>query len=203
MKAISNVKKICIGVAAGLACAALCFGLGFLWRGKTSAGPTITSDVLTNSVQQAQELTTVKYLYSNMGKFEESTDFYGWKVPFTTKAFIIYYDGEITAGVDLSEATVEKQGDQVPVSLPQAKILTHPIDEDSIQVFDETSNVFNPIRITDYTEFSKDQKEALEEKAVNNGLLEEARSRAEDSIEGLLLSLQGDEAWQITFENAE
>ena len=54
MKAISNVKKICIGVAAGLACAALCFGLGFLWRGKTSAGPTITSDVLTNSVQQAQ-----------------------------------------------------------------------------------------------------------------------------------------------------
>ena len=63
--------------------------------------------------------------------------------------------------------------------------------------------MFNPIRITDYTEFSKDQKEALEEKAVNNGLLEEARSRAEDSIEGLLLSLQGDEAWQITFENAE
>ena len=81
--------------------------------------------------------------------------------------------------------------------------MTHTIDEDSIQVFDETSNVFNPIRITDYTEFSKDQKEALEEKAVNNGLLEEARSRAEDSIEGLLLSLQGDEAWQITFENAE
>ena len=38
---------------------------------------------------------------------------------------------------------------------------------------------------------------------MNNGLLEEARSRAEDSIEGLLLSLQGDEAWQITFENAE
>ena len=124
-------------------------------------------------------------------------------MPFTTKAFIISYDGEITAGVDLSEATVEKQGDQVMVSLPQAKILTHTIDEDSIQVFDETSNVFNPIRITDYTEFSKDQKEALEEKAVNNGLLEEARSRAEDSIEGLLLSLQGDEAWQITFENAE
>ena len=59
---------------------------------------------------------------------------------------------------------MEKQGDQVTVSLPQAKILTHTIDEDSIQVFDETSNVFNPIRITDYTEFSKDQKEALEER---------------------------------------
>lgn len=201
LKAISTAKKIALGAVAGLVAACLCFGLGVLWKGR-SEGPRITADVLTNSIQQAQELTTVKYLYTNMGKFEESTDFYGWKVPFTKKAFIVSYDGEITAGVDLSRASVKKQGTAIQVALPQAQILSHAIKEDSVQVFDETSNVFNPIRITDYTQFSQDQKQALEQKAVNSGILQEARTRAEDSIRGMLTSLQGEETWVVTFENA-
>lgn len=202
LKAISTAKKIALGVVAGLLAACLCFALGVLWKGR-SGEARITSDVLTNSIQQAQELTTVKYIYTNMGKFEESTDFYGWKVPFTKKAFIISYDGEIMAGVDLSRASVRRQGAKITVALPQAKILSHAVKEDSVQVFDETSNVFNPIRITDYTEFSQDQKAALEQKAVNSGILQEARTRAEESIRSMLTSLQGDESWEITFENAE
>ena len=37
------------------------------------------------------------YYYTNMGRFENQVDFYGWKVPFTTKSFIVSYDGVIKA----------------------------------------------------------------------------------------------------------
>lgn len=200
MKAIKNAKRMGLALLCGFLLALGCFALGLLWGGRAGE-PKISSDLLVTSLRQAQELTTVKYMYTNMGKFQQSTDFYGWKVPFTTKSFIVSYDGEITAGVDLGRATVERKGKTLVVGLPQAEIFAHVIAEDSIQVFDESSNLFNPIRITDYTNFSLDQKTALEERAKENGLLEEARTRAEQSITDLLAGLMQADSLEIKFEN--
>ncbi len=43
--------------------------------------------------------------------------------------------------------------------------------EDSLEVYDETRNLFNPITIEDYTGFTADQKQSIEAKATENGLL--------------------------------
>ncbi|WP_370807359.1 DUF4230 domain-containing protein [Faecalibacillus intestinalis] len=40
-----------------------------------------------------------------------------------------------------------------------AKILSHEIDENSIEVYDESSNIFNQISINDYKSFATKEKE--------------------------------------------
>ena len=153
-------KLTLAGVLAAVLLAA--FFLGAAWSGRESE-PVITSDLLGQQLQAAQELVSVEYHYTNMGKFENQVDFYGWKVPFTTKSFIVSYDGVIKAGVDLSTARVQvdEATQTIIITLPEGQILSHEIPEESIEVFDETHNLFNPITIEDYTGFTRDQKAAM------------------------------------------
>lgn len=178
----------------------LAFWLGALWSGREQQ-PTITSDLLGQQLRSVQELVSVEYHYTNMGKFENQLDFYGWKVPFTTKSFLVSYDGVIKAGVDLSGATVEVDEIQktVTITLPESKILSHEIPEDSIQVFDETRNIFNPITIEDYTGFTRDQKAEVEQQAIDEGLLTDATEKARSAVETFVSLLPGNDnyAWTI------
>ena len=164
-----------------------CF-LGGRWSAGRSETAKIDTVVLQNQLSEIRELATVTYAYTNMAQFESSNDFYGVKIPFTTKSFILTYDGTVKAGVDLDGAEVSVSGTTVTITLPEAEILSHEIDEDSMEVFDQTHNIFNPIEITDYTgftSFQSDQKAAMEEKALSRGLLAEARAKAVSSVEQL------------------
>ena len=134
---------------------------------------------------EIRELATVTYAYTNMAQFESSNDFYGVKIPFTTKSFILTYDGTVKAGVDLDGAEVSVSGTTVTITLPEAEILSHEIDEDSMEVFDEKTSIFNPFTVEDFTSFQSDQKAAMEEKALSRGLLAEARAKAVSSVEQL------------------
>ena len=160
--------------------------------------PVITADLLGQQLRDIQELSTVEYHYTNMGRFENQKDFYGWKVPFTTKSFIVAYDGVIKAGVDLSEMKIEVSGKTITVTMPEAKVLSHEMDEESLEVYDETHNIFNPIEIEDYTRFTADQKESIEARALDNGLLTSAAQRAENTVRGLIEALPGMEEYTLT-----
>ena len=153
--------------------------------------PQITADLIGQQLSDVQDLATVEYRYTNMGRFENQVDFYGWKVPLTRKSFIVSYDGVIKAGVDLSKLTVRIDGDTITVKLPQAAILSHEIPEDSIEIFDETHNIFNPIEISDYTGFTRAQKAEVEARAVESGLLTQAAEKARSAVEHLLGLMPG------------
>lgn len=173
----------------GLALAAVCFGAGFFLASREEEPQRLSSVTVEHQLQQISQLATTRYAYTNMGQFEQSSDFYGLKIPFTTKRFIVAYDGVITAGVELDRATVAVDERTVRVVLPPARILSHEIDQDSLEVFDETKNIFNPITIQDYNGFQADQKGALEEKALESGLLEQAGQQARAVVSGLLAPL--------------
>ncbi|WP_300410923.1 DUF4230 domain-containing protein [Lagierella sp.] len=153
---------------------------------KSDLTPKISSDLIVNRLEEAKELTTLKYHYTNMGQFENQNDFYGWKVPFTTKSFIVSYDGIINAGVDLKDANVEIKDKKIEINLSNSKILSHEIDENSLQIFLEKDSIFNPLKIEDYNTFSKDQKETVEKKAIKKGLLAEANEKSIKAIQELL-----------------
>lgn len=167
---------------------------------KKNMEPTITSELINNRLEDAKELTTLKYHYTNMGQFQNQSDFYGWKVPFTTKSFIVSYDGVINAGVDLDGAMVKVTGKKVQIMIPHAKILSHEIYEDSLQVFLEKDSIFNPIKISDYNDFSMDQKQVVEEKAIDKGLLTEADKKSEEAIRDILRLDQYLKDYEITIE---
>lgn len=184
---------LALALLAGASFSSFLFGL----RQGREPEPVVTSDLLEEQLQAIRELGTVAYHYTNMGRFENQLDFYGWKVPFTTKSFIVSYDGVIKAGVDLSQAEIRVNGDAVTAVLPAGKILSHEIPEDSIQVFDESRNLFNSITIEDYTGFTAEQKSLLEQRAIDNGLLEEAEEQARAAVEAFLSVTPGMEAYTL------
>lgn len=194
-------KKVVGLILAAVVLVAVAFGAGARLAGRQTETE-ITADLIGQSLRSVQELATVEYHYTNMGRYENQLDFYGWAVPLTKKSFIVSYDGVIKAGVDLTDMTVTVGEEKITICLPQAEILSHEIPEDSIVVFDETNNVFNPIQIEDYTGFTRDQKEGTEVSAVEKGLLTEAWDRARETIAGVLSLIPGVEKYTIEFLQA-
>ena len=188
---MKNIKRFAVLAAAVAILCLVCFFFGKS-AGK-DGGTEISAVVLENKLTEISEYASLTYSYTNMAEFENSKDFYGVKLPFTTKGFIITYDGEIKAGVDLSKAEVSVSGGRITVKLPEAKILSHQIDEDSLEVFDETTSIFNPLKVTDYNTFNKEQKEKMEQKAEEKGLLTEASRKASSSIKSFIQQIAGEE----------
>ena len=149
--------------------------------------PEITSSLIYNKLVSAKELTTLKYHYTNMGHFENQNTFYGYKVPFTSKEFIVSYEGLINAGIDLDKMKVDVGDKSIEVRIPASEILSHEIYEDSLKVYDERESIFNRIDIEDYNDFSKDQKSEIEKKAIKKGLLKEADEESKRAIEEILM----------------
>ncbi|MDU1177774.1 MAG: DUF4230 domain-containing protein [Peptoniphilus harei] len=154
---------------------------------KSEMEPEITSSLIYNKLVSAKELTTLKYHYTNMGHFENQNTFYGYKIPFTSKEFIVSYEGLINAGIDLNKMKVDVGDKSIEVRIPAAEILSHEIYEDSLKVYDERESIFNRIDIEDYNDFSKDQKSEIEKKAIKKGLLKEADEESKRAIEEILM----------------
>ena len=148
----------------------------------------ITSDIVESSLKEAKELTTLKYHYKNVASFESSQQFQGITLPFTTKSFLYTYEGDINAGVDLDQASasVDEANKIINVKLPDAKILSHDIDENSVMVFDEKKSVFNPLELEDYTSFRKEEEAKVEKQAIDKGLLKKADTQTEKAVKDIL-----------------
>ena len=153
---------------------------------KSEMEPEITSSLIYNKLVSAKELTTLKYHYTNMGHFENQNTFYGYKVPFTSKEFIVSYEGLINAGIDLDKMKVDVGDKSIEIKIPPAEILSHEIYEDSLKVYDERESIFNRIDIEDYNNFSKDQKTEVEKRAIKKGLLKEADEESKKAIQEIL-----------------
>lgn len=175
---------------------------GILFQNQSApedTAPTITSEQIMQEIGAISEFATLEYRYTNVGKFEDQKDFYGWSVPLTTKSFIITYDGAMKLGLR-KPVSVEITGQQIRIALPPAEILSHEIHEDTLEVLDQTKNIFNQIQIEDYTTFAVDQKLVMETKARDNGLFEEAQAKAEEQLGAFLRSLPGiREEYEVVF----
>lgn len=199
--------RLIAGLSAAVILCFICALIGIYFAGRASfqkipdePAPVITGRVLEERLQAVQKLVSTEYYYTQMGSFEEQKDFYGWSIPFTTKRFIVSYNGVIKAGVDLSQVKVEVGEDRVTVTLPEAAVISHEIPEDSIKVLDESNNVLNPIRIEDYTDFTQTQKQEMEAQAIGNGLLEIARGKAVDAVTAFLGFIPELEGYALTVE---
>lgn len=152
------------------------------------ASKEVDISVMNAEIQDIGELATVEYLYTNAGKFEDPKQIFGKNIPFTTKSFIAKWDGCIKAGVDISRVTAEVDEDrkEIVVHIPKAEILSHEIDDDSIETLDQRDGLFNEVKVEDVREFDAISKDAMEERAIGNGILDKALDNAENMISKLI-----------------
>lgn len=187
---LGKTKKAIGGVIAILLVAALIFYAGTRFA-SSSSEPKITATGLTQQLQEIEELATMSYNYTKVGKFSNNLTFNGWDIPLTQKSFLITYDGKLKAGVKMDKAEIKIENNDIIVSIPEIEILSNEIDESSIEVYDETKNVFNPISVNDYAAFATKQKDAVAEEAIENGLLSEAATKMQNTIKKYLNALPG------------
>lgn len=175
-------------VTAGL----LAFQTGARWQekndAKTNEKVKMTSHVLEQQLKQIGELSTVKYIYTNMGKYENTKQAFSHDIPLTTKSFTISYDGTIKAGVALDQVKFEIQDEVITITVPKSTILSNDVDLDSVTVYDEKSSIFNGLSTQDVTGFLAEQEDKMKQKAVDGGILEEADDNAISTLTTLFSS---------------
>lgn len=161
----------------------------------TPVSPIIDLQLLHSKIESISELATVEYLYTDASEFSDSRHFVNWDVPGTKKSFILKWNGIIKAGVDLAqvelkllenESNEENAKKTLVVYVPAAKILSYEIDEDSVEVLNESSNIFNPITVSDKVSFDSAARKAMESRAIENGLLDKAQENAEEILTQLI-----------------
>ena len=148
--------------------------------------PEITSTLIQNRIEQASDLVTTKYHYTKVGKFENSLNLNGWSIPLTNKYFILAFEGEIQLGTDLSKANIEISDSTIHVTVDKTTVISNSIDESSIEVYDETKNIFNPISVSDYKAFAVKQKEKALSEAKKKGLMKTAQENTKKSIKQII-----------------
>lgn len=199
---ICNTKKTITSILFLMLIIALIFFAGMKFADRNSE-PEISSTALAQQLQEVNELAVLDYNYTKVGKFENSLKLNGWSIPLTKKSFLLTYAGRIQAGVDMSAMEVNMKGKKILVSLPEVRILNNVLDEKSIEVYDETKNIFNPISINDYKTFAAKQKERVEDEAIENGLLSEAATKAQSTIRKFLQmipEIKDDYTIEVTFK---
>lgn len=190
---VKKTKNILIIIVVILIIGALAFGGGILFQNKygDSGEPSYSSDTIGNEIKDISEFAAMDYRYTNVGKFENQLEFYGWDVPFTSKSFIITYDGSMKLGVDGDKVAVDVSGNKINITLPEISILSHEIYEDSIEVMDQSKNIFNQIQVEDYTGFANDRKKDMEEKIKTNDVYTQAEERVKSQLKAMLTAMPG------------
>ena len=117
----------------------LCGGLfyGGMAFQKNNAQSEITSSIVESELKEANDLITTNYTYSRIGKYENSLDLNGWTIPLTNKSFLLQYNGTLLYGLNLDQFDIQINNDTIIIHTPDIEILSHSINESSIQIYDE------------------------------------------------------------------
>ncbi|NLO70879.1 MAG: DUF4230 domain-containing protein [Porphyromonadaceae bacterium] len=164
--------------------------LAFFLLRKSNTQTKYDSSAIMEKISYVKDLSLVKYNYSGVISYKDAMKFMNMQVPLTEKSFLIRYNGYVKAGIDMSNAHVTVSGKSVKVTLPKPTIQEIVIDEKSIQVFDETMNVFNPTKIADYQKAIVGEKNKITQDALSKGILTESSDQAHKFITSLLKELR-------------
>ena len=154
---------------------------------------TSSVSVLEERLKDMQTLVTERYDFTFVEDYMKSKTIL-WIFNVDSE-FSYSYDGYVTAGIDLSQIsiTTDDTSRKIIVTYPEATIQQVEIDYNSFKKYKEKEGFTNPIKISDYNEAQKEFTETAKERAIEKGIIEQANSNAEYTLENLLkLSLGSD-----------
>lgn len=152
----------------------------------------ISGETIRAGMRDIGELATEEYWFTQVQTFDstKSAQLFNitFDIPLTHTRFIYSYDGVIKAGIDFTQAEVEKDDLKrlITVKLPKAYILSSEIDYDSFELYDEQNSIFNPIRVNDVSDTNREMLRAAEKDAIAKGMLERADKNAEELVKNFL-----------------
>lgn len=116
---------------------------------------------------------------------EDGSEILGIGVPLTGGSFLITYSGTVKAGIaDVAQAGVDVNdaAKTVTVTLPAVQVLSSTIDPETVETYDQSFSPVNQLEVSDVTAFLAAEEGKAQTVAVDNGLLDKARTRAEGLV---------------------
>ena len=194
----ARIKKIIFGIVILLIVAAI--GLS-LYGVKNQIE--ITSTGVGGSINDLGELATSEYSFTRMQEANKpAKEIIGLKIPFTSSKVIYSYDGSIKAGLNFEEIEIEPNflTKKVHIRLPETRILSSEVDNDSLIVYDEHNSPFNSLTFEDMNLSVVSLKENAEKAAIEKGLLDNAKTNAETLIRSYIEKTYRPGEYEIIFE---
>lgn len=151
--------------------------------------PSLTSMTVKEKLIEINELSVNKYCYTKVIKEENSKKFSNIELPFTQKYFIVKYNGTIKSGIDLKSCSIKITNRNIQLTIPQSKILSHYIDDNSIEVFDEHSGIFNKLHLKDMLKEISSEKNKVEKDVIKKGLLKKSNEYTKKYLKNVLSSM--------------
>lgn len=157
---------------------------------------TINIDYLTGRIRNMSDLITAELQYR--GLVEHKTNEDKWNSFFTSDQFIMTYNAEVKAGIDLSLVKISEFMGKYKIMIPHATIKYNKVDPKSIKFY----NVKSALIKGDDKRATQESIVEAEEDVLKNGntqlLIDNAEQQAENLIAGLIKELIGDN--EIVFE---
>ena len=146
-------------------------------------------------ILEISELATLEFDYTDDGDFSgDAKKLFGHDVPFTKKAMKIRYSGTVKMGPNLENMKLDLDDDanKLTVTIPHSEILSHEIDEDSIEIVYIKNGVFNSVTPENTNQLRKDTKEKKEKSILKSDSLDQADQKAVEQITTFLNSVYPD-----------
>jgi hypothetical protein len=155
---------------------------------RTTTGPTVVE-----GIRDLNQLATARWTESVLVTRESG----GTQLEraLTGERVLLVAVGEVEAGVDLadlSENDVQVSEDKVSIRLPEPEVLSSSLDEEKTAVYDRDEGLLLRFLSTDDQLAEEARDEAVprvEDAALENGILDQAQSNAEDSIRSFVTTL--------------
>lgn len=165
----------------------------------------VTAETLRDGLRDMGLLLTEEYYFTEVVYYSTVKTFLGLELGVTESNFLVSYDGVITAGIDFSGITVEKDEAEkiVTVYVPLPEICSVDVDPNSFVRYSEKSGLGNPLSVSDYNRSLTELEETAAQKAVDRGLLERAAENAQTVIKNFVRSLLGEEECALRILPAE
>lgn len=172
-------------------------------RTYTNVSTEVDLNLLNTKIAEIAELATMEYHYTDAGRFSDGKELFGFEVPFLKKSFTAKWEGVIKAGIDMNQVTysANEEGHILTIGIPEAKILSHEILNNTIETLDETKNIFNPISVNDVRKFDDASKEEMEKRATESGILDKAQENAKNVIASIFA--ENPSIYKIQFVNLD
>lgn len=192
---IHNLKNIVL-IALVVVLAITVVGLGF------KVTHTTESKTTKLGFEDIGEFATQSAYCTEVSATANARKLFGHNLPFTQSNIVFSYDVVIKAGYDFSAITWDVHDTTITVKLPEVKVLSCEVKEDSFKKYVEDESIFTPFTLDDNNNAMKALKETAQTDAIANGLYENARSNAETMLTTFFSSAYDMDQYTIEFQDA-
>lgn len=192
---VHNLKNIVL-IALVVVLAITVVGLGF------KVSHTTESKTTKLGFEDIGEFATQSAYCTEVSATANARKLFGHNLPFTQSNIVFSYDVVIKAGYDFSAITWDVHDTTITVKLPEVKVLSCKVKEDSFKKYVEDESIFTPFTLDDNNNAMKALKETAQTDAIANGLYENARSNAETMLTTFFSSAYDMDQYTIEFQDA-